>query len=116
MDAPHIEDSTVDHADDVEDVRRVIADTERAFNGNDVELLVEHFARNVTTVSVTGTALQGRTAVLEAAASSSPARCATSEPATTSPRSSSSGPTWRWRARTPRRWTPTVWRCPWATP
>ncbi len=66
MDAPHIEDSTVDHADDVEDVRRVIADTERAFNGNDVELLVEHFARNVTTVSVTGTALQGRTAVLEA--------------------------------------------------
>lgn len=66
MDAPHIQDTTVDHAGDVEDVRRVIADTERAFNGNDAELLVEHFARNVTAVGVTGTALEGRTAVLEA--------------------------------------------------
>lgn len=66
MDAPHIEDTGVDHTADVEDVRRVIADTERAFNGNDAELLVEHFARNVTAVGVTGTALHGRTAVLEA--------------------------------------------------
>ena len=66
MDAPHIEDTTTDHAADVEDVRRVIADAETAFNANDADLLVEHFARNATAVGVTGALLVGRDAVLEA--------------------------------------------------
>lgn len=65
MDAPHIEDTGTDHTGDVEDVRRVIADAEKAFNGNDADLLVEHLARNVGAVGVTGSVLAGRAAVLE---------------------------------------------------
>jgi uncharacterized protein (TIGR02246 family) len=66
MDAPHIEDTATDHAADTEDIRRVIADAEKAFNANDADLLVEHFARNATAVGVTGALLAGRSAVLEA--------------------------------------------------
>lgn len=44
MDAPHIEDTVTDHAADAEDIRRVIADAEKAFNAKDPDLLVEHFA------------------------------------------------------------------------
>ena len=44
----------------------MIADAERAFNGNDAELLVEHFARNATAVGVTGAELEGRAAILDA--------------------------------------------------
>ena len=66
MDAPHIEDTGTDHAGDVEEIRRVIVDAEKAFNDNDADLLVEHVASNVTTVGVTGARLAGRSAVLEA--------------------------------------------------
>jgi ketosteroid isomerase-like protein len=60
MDAPHIEDTVTDHAADAEDIRRVIADAEKAFNAKDPDLLVEHFARNVTAVGVTGATLVRR--------------------------------------------------------
>jgi uncharacterized protein (TIGR02246 family) len=66
MSAPHIEDTSTDHSDDVAAIRRVIADAEQAFNANDAELLVEHFAENVTAVGVTGARLDGRAGVLEA--------------------------------------------------
>jgi uncharacterized protein (TIGR02246 family) len=66
VDAPHIEDMGTDHAGDVEEIRRVIVDAEKAFNDNDADLLVEHVASNVTTVGVTGARLAGRSAVLEA--------------------------------------------------
>jgi uncharacterized protein (TIGR02246 family) len=66
MDAPHIEDTSTDHVADTEDIRRVIDDAEQAFNANDADLLVEHFARNATAVGVTGDLLTGRAAVLEA--------------------------------------------------
>jgi uncharacterized protein (TIGR02246 family) len=66
MSAPHIEDTSTDHAADVEAIRRVVADAERAFNTNDAELLVEHLAENATAVGVTGARLDGRAAVLEA--------------------------------------------------
>lgn len=66
MVAPHIEDTSTDHTGDVEDIRRVITDAEKAFNDNDADLLVEHFAHNVGAIGVTGSALAGRTAVLEA--------------------------------------------------
>jgi uncharacterized protein (TIGR02246 family) len=65
MTAPHIDD-TADHVADVAAIRRVIADTDRAFNTNDAELLVEHFAANVTAVGVSGLRLDGRAAVLDA--------------------------------------------------
>ena len=66
MSAPHIEDTGTDHLADVAASRRVIADAEQAFNANDAELLVEHFAENATAVGVTGTRLNGRAGVLEA--------------------------------------------------
>jgi uncharacterized protein (TIGR02246 family) len=66
MTAPHIEDTDTDHAVDVEAIRQVIADAERAFNTNDADLLVEHFAENATAVGVTGAQLDGRAAVLAA--------------------------------------------------
>jgi uncharacterized protein (TIGR02246 family) len=66
VDAPHIEDTGTDHSGDVEEIRRVIADAEKAFNDNDAELLVEHLVSNVSTVGVTGALLAGRSAVLEA--------------------------------------------------
>jgi uncharacterized protein (TIGR02246 family) len=66
MSAPHIEDSTTDHTADIAAIRQVIADAERAFNGNDADLLVEHFAENATAVGVTGVQLDGREAVLAA--------------------------------------------------
>ena len=66
MTAPRILDTTVDRTADVEAIRQVIADTERAFNTNDAELLVEHFAENATAVGVTGAQLDGRAAVLVA--------------------------------------------------
>ena len=66
MSAPHIEDGTCDHTDDLAAIRQVIADAERAFNGNDADLLVEHFAANATAVGVTGAQLDGRAAVLAA--------------------------------------------------
>lgn len=66
MDAPHIDDTSTDHTGDVADIRHVIADAEKAFNDNDADLLVEHFAENVGAVGVTGSVLAGRTAVREA--------------------------------------------------
>jgi uncharacterized protein (TIGR02246 family) len=66
MTAPHIEDTTTDHDSDLAAIRQVIADAERAFNGNDAELLVEHFAENATAVGVIGVQLDGREAVLAA--------------------------------------------------
>ena len=66
MTAPHIEDTATDHDSDLAAIRQVIADAERAFNGNDAELLVEHFAGNATAVGVNGIELHGRAAVLEA--------------------------------------------------
>ncbi len=67
MSPPHIEDASTDHAADVEAIRKVIADAERAFNTGDAELLVQHFAENGTAVGVSGAQLDGRVAVLAAA-------------------------------------------------
>ena len=64
MNAPHIEDH-VDHAADVEAIRRIIADVEKGFNDNDAELLVEHFARNASAVTATGAQIDGRDTLLE---------------------------------------------------
>jgi uncharacterized protein (TIGR02246 family) len=66
MSPPHIEDASTDHSDDVGAIRQVIADAERAFNTNDADLLVEHFAENVAAVGVNGIRLHGRAGVLEA--------------------------------------------------
>ncbi|WP_219414572.1 SgcJ/EcaC family oxidoreductase [Pseudonocardia nigra] len=64
MTAPRIEDTSTDHAADVEAIRRVIADIEKGFNTGDAELLVEHFTQNATAVAVSGAQLDGRDALL----------------------------------------------------
>ena len=66
MEIPRVEDLS-DHTDDEAAIRAIIADTEKAFNTGDAELLVEHMARNAVGVGVTGVELAGRAAMLEGA-------------------------------------------------
>jgi uncharacterized protein (TIGR02246 family) len=63
---PIVEDTTRDHEDDVAAIRQVIADIETGFNTNDADLLVAHFTRNGTAVSVGGVLLSGWEEMLEA--------------------------------------------------
>src|SRR5687768_12568753 len=63
MEIPHVED-LADHADDEAAIRAIVADTEKAFNTGDAELLVAHMAANVSAVGVTGAELAGREAAL----------------------------------------------------
>ncbi|WP_433408056.1 SgcJ/EcaC family oxidoreductase [Saccharomonospora azurea] len=46
-------------------IRRIIADTETAYNTNDAELMTKHFARNATVVNAMGVTLSGVDAILE---------------------------------------------------
>lgn len=56
-----------DRTEDLAAVHAVIAETERAFNTHDPDLLVASMADDVVTVGVNGARLVGRAAVLEAA-------------------------------------------------
>jgi uncharacterized protein (TIGR02246 family) len=70
--APTIEDTTVDHADDIDAIRRVVADVETGFNTNDPALSIGHFARNASAGIATGavvTGLDALTTFAEAAVS-----------------------------------------------
>jgi uncharacterized protein (TIGR02246 family) len=64
--APTIEDTSVDHRDDLAAIRSVIADVEAGFNTKDPELSVAHFTENASSVNVVGAELTGRDALLEA--------------------------------------------------
>jgi uncharacterized protein (TIGR02246 family) len=55
-----------DRSADVAAIERVIADVEAGFNSKDAELSVFHFAPDATAVSVDGTLVAGREALLEA--------------------------------------------------
>jgi uncharacterized protein (TIGR02246 family) len=59
-------DTKTDHEGDVEAIERIISDIETGFNTKDPDLSVEHFMENATAVSVTGTLLSGRDALLDA--------------------------------------------------
>jgi uncharacterized protein (TIGR02246 family) len=63
---PTVADATIDHTADREAIRRLIADIEAGFNGNDPELSVAHFAENATAVNVAGLRVAGAEALLEA--------------------------------------------------
>src|SRR5690349_13848474 len=52
-------------AEDLRQIARIVTDTETAFNTHDADLLVAHFAADVTTVGVTGAVLRGRDEALE---------------------------------------------------
>ena len=58
--------TATNHERDVEAIRRIVADIERGFNAKDPDLSVEHFMENATAVSVAGTLLSGRDALLDA--------------------------------------------------
>jgi uncharacterized protein (TIGR02246 family) len=62
---PVIEDTSVDHADDIAAIGQVIADIETGFNTNDADLSVAHFARNGSAVNVLGVELHGWDALVE---------------------------------------------------
>jgi len=66
MEIPQVEDLS-EHTDDEAAIRAIIADTEKAFNTGDAELLVEHAARNMESVGVNGVELAGREAMLDGA-------------------------------------------------
>jgi uncharacterized protein (TIGR02246 family) len=55
-----------DQAQDVQAIRDVVADIETGFNTNDPELAVAHFTEDAWAVSVTGTRIAGRAALLDA--------------------------------------------------
>jgi uncharacterized protein (TIGR02246 family) len=55
-----------DASAEVAAIERVIADIEAGFNAKDPERSVEHFAPDATAVSVDGTLIAGREALLEA--------------------------------------------------
>jgi uncharacterized protein (TIGR02246 family) len=57
---------TAGTAADVAAIERVIADIEAGFNAKDPELSIAHFAPDATAVSVNGTLVAGREALLEA--------------------------------------------------
>lgn len=59
-------DTTTGHESDVEAIERIISDIETGFNTKDPDLSVEHFTENATAVSVAGTLLSGRDALLDA--------------------------------------------------
>ena len=63
---PTVEDTTVDHEQDVAAITQVIADIETGFNTNDPDLSVAHFTRNASAVNVAGLQLDGRDALLDA--------------------------------------------------
>lgn len=63
---PTVEDTTVDHEQDVAAITQVIADIETGFNTNDPDLSVAHFTRNAWAVNVAGLQLDGRDALLDA--------------------------------------------------
>ena len=63
---PTVEDTTVDHEQDVAAITQVIADIETGFNTNDPDLSVAHFPHNASAVNVAGLQLDGRDALLDA--------------------------------------------------
>ncbi|PRX48643.1 uncharacterized protein (TIGR02246 family) [Prauserella shujinwangii] len=62
--APVVGDTAAGHDADIAAIERIIADTERAFNTNDAELLTAHFARNASVVNAAGMRTTGRDELL----------------------------------------------------
>ncbi|MCP2165545.1 hypothetical protein LX83_002403 [Goodfellowiella coeruleoviolacea] len=47
-------DTSTDHEQDIAAIRQIIADVEKAFNTNDPDLMVAHFARDAAVVNAVG--------------------------------------------------------------
>ncbi|WP_030104394.1 SgcJ/EcaC family oxidoreductase [Actinoalloteichus caeruleus] len=58
-------DNATDPEGDTAAIRRIIEESETAYNTNDAELMVAHFAENATITTATGTRVTGRQAILD---------------------------------------------------
>ncbi|WP_433684337.1 SgcJ/EcaC family oxidoreductase [Nocardia sp. CA-119907] len=63
---PVVEDSTVDHADDIAAIERIIANVQTAYNTNDAELMTADFTADAAVVNAVGALMVGKDALLEA--------------------------------------------------
>lgn len=63
---PVVEDSTVDHTDDIAAIERIIANVQTAYNTNDAELMTADFTANAAVVNAVGALMVGKDALLEA--------------------------------------------------
>ncbi|NKX87886.1 MULTISPECIES: SgcJ/EcaC family oxidoreductase [Nocardia] len=66
MQPPVVDDDTVDHTADIAAIRRIVADTQTAYNTNDAELMTAPFAANAVVGNAVGMVLRGRDALLDA--------------------------------------------------
>ncbi|WP_428846881.1 SgcJ/EcaC family oxidoreductase [Nocardia terpenica] len=66
IEAPIVEDNSVDHSQDRAAIEAVIATVETAYNTNDADLMVQDVARNAVIGNAVGALQYGRDAVLEA--------------------------------------------------
>lgn len=64
--APPVVEHSSPAEEDLAAIRRIVADTETAYNTNDAELMTKHFARNATVVNAMGVTLSGVDAIVEA--------------------------------------------------
>ncbi|MEV6386464.1 SgcJ/EcaC family oxidoreductase [Nocardia xishanensis] len=65
--SPVVEDTTVDHTEDIAAIERLVADVEEGFNNKDAELMVSGFTANAAAGNGVGMVITGREALLEAA-------------------------------------------------
>ncbi|MBF6168480.1 SgcJ/EcaC family oxidoreductase [Streptomyces gardneri] len=63
---PLVEDTTVDHTDDIAAIRQIVANAEAGFNANDAALLSADFTANAAVVNAMGTLITGFEALLDA--------------------------------------------------
>ncbi|MBF6332127.1 SgcJ/EcaC family oxidoreductase [Nocardia transvalensis] len=63
--APRVEDTTVDHTDDIAAIRAIVGNVEAGYNTNDAELMIADFTANAAVVNAVGTLLTGRDALLD---------------------------------------------------
>ncbi|MGW4324922.1 SgcJ/EcaC family oxidoreductase [Nocardia sp. NPDC004573] len=62
---PLVEDTTVDHTDDIAAIRQIVANAETGFNTNDADLLSADFTANAAVVNAMGTLITGFDALLD---------------------------------------------------
>ncbi|MGQ4597827.1 SgcJ/EcaC family oxidoreductase [Nocardia sp. R6R-6] len=63
---PLVEDTTVDHTEDIAAIRQIVANAETAFNTNDAALLSADFTANAAVVNAAGMLIAGFDSLLDA--------------------------------------------------
>ncbi|MEU4809577.1 SgcJ/EcaC family oxidoreductase [Nocardia fluminea] len=63
---PVVDDNTVDHTADIAAIRRIVTDTQTAYNTNDAELMTTQFTANAVVGNAVGKLISGHDALLGA--------------------------------------------------